>query len=142
MSGWMLPPSTEVSTTKSDSTVPVPIHCAPLQDKESANAKETLQSNNPLSIFQKFTRSQTTQTFHFFSFEIFVLLIVSNKKSNRLKVKPSFKTMKTWSPQTDRNKHTTIIIYCTFALSASFQLFLVSVIDVENMYIIPAKSIL
>ena len=46
MSGWMLPdPGATEGTGKGDgnaseTSIPVPVHCAPLSDKESANAKE------------------------------------------------------------------------------------------------------
>lgn len=47
MSGWMLPnsgPPESASDSGPDgspeSAIPVPIHCSPLSDKESANAKE------------------------------------------------------------------------------------------------------
>ena len=75
MSGWMLPSSTEISTSKSStsgSTVPVPVHCAPLQDKESANAKETFITTpipNPTPPVPNTTTqaSNQTSTFNLFS---------------------------------------------------------------------------
>jgi len=73
MSGWMLPSSTEISTSKSStsgSTVPVPVHCAPLQDKESANAKETFITTpvpNPTPVPTTTQASNQTSTFNLFS---------------------------------------------------------------------------
>ena len=77
MSGWMLPSSTEISTSKSStsgSTVPVPVHCAPLQDKESANAKETFITTpvpNPTTVQTPVPTttqaSNQTSTFNLFS---------------------------------------------------------------------------
>ena len=74
MSGWMLPSSTEISTSKSStsgSTVPVPVHCAPLQDKESANAKETFITTtvpNSAPVLTTTTQaSNQTSTFNLFS---------------------------------------------------------------------------
>ncbi len=40
MSGWILP-DTEVDRAYT-SNIPVPNHCAPLADSDSANSKETL----------------------------------------------------------------------------------------------------
>ena len=71
MSGWMLPSSTEISTSKSStsgSTVPVPVHCAPLQDKESANAKETfITTTVPNPVPTTTQASNQTSTFNLFS---------------------------------------------------------------------------
>ena len=73
MSGWMLPSSTEISTSKSStsgSTVPVPVHCAPLQDIESANAKETFITTpvpNPTPVPTTTQASNQTSTFNLFS---------------------------------------------------------------------------
>ena len=57
MSGWMLPNSVEninsdPGNLSSAESIPIPVHCAPLSDKDSANSKEKCSDKLSLNNYQ------------------------------------------------------------------------------------------
>ena len=69
MSGWMLPSSGSsesgtdtVPDGSPESSIPVPVHCSPLSDKESANAKEECLNFDLEPIYKAQSHSDVGET--------------------------------------------------------------------------------